>query len=887
MRFRQVMMGAAALVLCVTAGAAGDDSPSRPGRQSRTPRDGAETISLPSRVFVVPNFHPASCGWLTNWSAERDYCANTYLDHLDRVRDDPNYEFVLSECNNQIAILNFEPERFAELRERLKEGRVELVNAFFLELTCSLSGGEALAKMGIEGLRWQQQVMGVRPRFLWAIDLCGTHDQMPQLAASLGLEALVYTRCSRADKNVFWSESPDGSRILTLVPGHYSEDLGGAYQAKEPLTVAQLGETAKFIAAKVPVTPAGAPVLILAGSGDYSLAPARRENPTEFLRQWRSFRPGCDLRFTTLSKYIDALLPGVRSGDIKLATVRGGTGYTFDSFWIENPRVKSWYRRDEHALQAAETLATIASLKAGADYPVVRFYQAWLQMLLNTDRNTLWGSAGGMVFEHETSWDARDRLAWVETASAAALEAAARRLAGDGEDGALFNPANWDRTDPLRLKLPSGKRIADAAGEAAEDGTTLLQVEVPATGVVGVKFESGSPAVPKSIDAPTAIETAFYSARLDPATGAIVSLKTKPSGREMLGGPANVIVAEERRGSGDPGDFMDPRPKRPRRASSSDFKPAITATEGPLAITVSVRSEFLGGAPSRRLMRFYKNHPRIEFETELNDIPNLTVVVAEFPLAAAPTEVRRGIPFGFAHGAWAQPNPELHGWVKGITPAVRWSDYSLPGGGGVALLDRGLTGREINDKTPVIYLLNATDKYYGYPNSWLSGRGSHPLEYALVAHEADWDTARIPQLAWEYNCPVTIVAGCAAPKRESFVRTSDNVLVEVVRRDGADIEMRLEECLGRPGPAEVTLDLPHERAEMTDLVGQNTHKLEGGPHHSFLVRPQQIITLRFRTASPVAKVEPLTEWDELVPAGKRAALHDHRRDRKGHPPKGE
>jgi alpha-mannosidase len=348
-----------------------------------------------------------------------------------------------------------------------------------------------------------------------------------------------------------------------------------------------------------------------------------------------------------------------------------------------------------------------------------------------------------------------------------------------------------------------------------------------------------------------------------------------------------VIVAEERRGSGDPGDFMDPRPKRPRRASSSDFKPAITATEGPLAITVSVRSEFLGGAPSRRLMRFYKNHPRIEFETELNDIPNLTVVVAEFPLAAAPTEVRRGIPFGFAHGAWAQPNPELHGWVKGITPAVRWSDYSLPGGGGVALLDRGLTGREINDKTPVIYLLNATDKYYGYANSWLSGRGSHTLEYALVAHEADWDAARIPQLAWEYNCPVTIVAGCAAPKRESFVRTSDNVVVEVVRRDGADIEMRLEECLGRPGPAEVTLDLPHERAEMTDLVGQNAHKLEGGPHYSFLVRPQQIITLRFRTASPVAKVEPLTEWDELVPAGKRAALHDHRRDRKGHPPKGE
>ncbi len=131
-------------------------TPARPlPRETATPQK-AVPVALPSRVFVVPNFHPASCGWLTNWSAERDYCANSYLDHLDRVGDDPNYEFVLSECNNMIAILNFEPERFAELKRRVKEGRVELVNAFFLESTASLSGGEALVRMGIEGLRWQQ-----------------------------------------------------------------------------------------------------------------------------------------------------------------------------------------------------------------------------------------------------------------------------------------------------------------------------------------------------------------------------------------------------------------------------------------------------------------------------------------------------------------------------------------------------------------------------------------------------------------------------------------------------------------------------------------------------------------------------------------------------------
>ena len=77
--------------------------------------------TAPPRVYVVPNFHPASCGWLTNFSRERVYCANSYLDHLDRVRDDAAYAFVISEVNNMIAIRNFKPDRFEELKSRLKD----------------------------------------------------------------------------------------------------------------------------------------------------------------------------------------------------------------------------------------------------------------------------------------------------------------------------------------------------------------------------------------------------------------------------------------------------------------------------------------------------------------------------------------------------------------------------------------------------------------------------------------------------------------------------------------------------------------------------------------------------------------------------------------------
>jgi alpha-mannosidase len=333
-----------------------------------------------------------------------------------------------------------------------------------------------------------------------------------------------------------------------------------------------------------------------------------------------------------------------------------------------------------------------------------------------------------------------------------------------------------------------------------------------------------------------------------------------------------VVVAEKHSGQGDPGDFVNPRPKRQRLAASSDFKTTLAVTAGPLAITVEARGEFYGGGASKRVMRFFRDSPRVEFETELNDIPNLTVVVAEFPLAQAPGEIRRGIPFGFSRD---------DGTISGIVPAVRWTDYTTPGNGGVALLDRGLPGREIYSNTPVIYLLNATDKYYGYPNAWLSGQGRHRLEYALVAHDEDWAMARIPRLAWEYNCPVTMATNCRVVTAQSFLHTSDNVIVEAMRREGAEIELRLVEALGQPGTAEVTLNLPCTRAAFTDLTGGHAQTLDGGPHYKFPVKPQQIVTLRFRTAEPVAQIQPLMAWDELVPVAKRAALHEYLADKKG------
>ncbi len=836
-------------------------------------------------VYIVPNFHPASCGWLTTFSRERVYCANSYLTHLDRVDSDPHYAFVLSEVNNIVAILNFRPERFADLKKRVAEKRVELVNATFLEPTVNLSGGEALVRMGVLGLRWYEQVFGLRPRYAWTIDVCGTHEQMAQIASGLGLDAMVYTRKNPTGKSIYWSVSPDGSRILTLSPGHYSE-AGSIFSSKTELSSGQLAELDAFFSGKEKITPAGAPILILGGGDDYSCAPEVKEYPSRLLDQWQNLGSHNRIRFATLSEYVDAVLPGIRSGQIAIPSTHAGTAYDFDAFWIENPEVKTRYRRSEQALQAAEMLSTVASLQGGLPYPSTDIYHAWILMCLNMDRNTLWGSAGGMVFVSENSWDVRDRFDWIGTTTTRLHDQAGRTLLKSGTGIGIFNPLNWQRSDPVALALPAGTTIGGVPAETLPDGTVLCAPALPACSAGAFSLLRKPPDAPEPVDPSASIETKYHTARIDLKTGALASLRLKPSGREFLAAPANVVVAERpTKEERNPGDFMPPRPERTRIASSSDGESTVRVVRGPLATTVQVTGKFCG-SPLLRRMRFYHAHPRIDFETELNDVPDYTVVVAEFPLAEDVAEIRRGIPYGFAHSSWSGPERGLPGWNRGIVPAVRWMHFELEKGGGIALFDRGLTGREINRNTPILYLLNAEDEYHKFPNPWTSGKGRHVLPYALYPHAAAWEQAAVPRLAWEYNQPPVVFADIAPSAFTSYLETSDNIIVEALRREQNFIELRFVECLGLAGTAHVKLNLRHGPVHRTDLAGRILSTLPGEGPFTIPLAPQQIVTLHFETADTLPIPDPVTAWDDFVPESKRAALHAYDPNVKGHPPFG-
>jgi hypothetical protein len=148
----------------------------------------------------------------------------------------------------------------------------------------------------------------------------------------------------------------------------------------------------------------------------------------------------------------------------------------------------------------------------------------WILLCLNMDRNTLWGSAGGMVFVDQQSWDVSDRFEYLARATAEVVEQAGRSLLGSGKSIGFFNPLNWQRNDPFIARSPSGRSVQGASTETLADGSVLLQTSLPPVSV-GTWKPVRAPSIVKAGSPAPMVENRFYSVRIDPATGSIAGLR--------------------------------------------------------------------------------------------------------------------------------------------------------------------------------------------------------------------------------------------------------------------------------------------------------------------------------------------------------------------------
>ena len=108
--------------------------------------------------------------------------------------------------------------KHAEIAQRIKEGRWEIVGGMWVEPDLNMPDGESLVRQLLVGKRWFKQQYGVETRIGWNPDSFGYTWQLPQIYKKSGVDYFVTTKLSWNDTNplplsLFWWQSPDGSKV--------------------------------------------------------------------------------------------------------------------------------------------------------------------------------------------------------------------------------------------------------------------------------------------------------------------------------------------------------------------------------------------------------------------------------------------------------------------------------------------------------------------------------------------------------------------------------------------------------------------------------------------------------------------------------------------------
>jgi alpha-mannosidase len=325
------------------------------------------------------------------------------------------------------------------------------------------------------------------------------------------------------------------------------------------------------------------------------------------------------------------------------------------------------------------------------------------------------------------------------------------------------------------------------------------------------------------------LENAFLKVELDPASGGLVSLVDKRTGREWApdGGLMGVFQYCVEAYVGMSAWVIGPFLTREDLMDDGSLK---KIHDGPYVQTFRwtrrLHQQTPGYPGNETLLELditvRQGVPRVDFRLRVDwremghpehGVPHLKV---RFPLALEDPQPTYEIPYG-AIGRDLVAAEEV--------PAQRWVDVSEEGGGsGVTLVNTSKYGFNLEGNSLNMTLLRASVDPDPLPDL-----GEHIIEYALVPHGTGWTVGDCTREGEGLNEPLTVTSCDFHAGRlpshlslVSVVQTNVRLTAFKKSRDGEAVILRLVEVDGQATEAEVTLGpelLPrHTVPVMADLM---------------------------------------------------------------------
>jgi alpha-mannosidase len=766
-------------------------------------------------IHMIGNAHIDPV-WLWPWPEGFHEVKATFRSALDRMKEYEDFLFVSSSAAFYQWVEESDPAMFAEIKQRVAEGRWGIVGGWWIQPDCNLPGGESFVRQALYGQHYFKEKFGVTATVGYNVDSFGHHGMLPQLLKKSGLDFYVFLRPSPHERGLpgrlFWWASDDGSQVLAFrIPYEYctwGKDLEKhirrcAGELKSPLDE----------------------MMCFYGVGNHGGGPTR-EN-IESIQRLTSAPDLPRLVFSRPESFFQAVL----DKGLPIPVVHDELQHHASGCYAAHSGVKRWNRQAENRLIAAEKFAAIAHWITGQPYPA-DFALAWKDVLFNQFHDILAGTSLEAAYDdaHHLYGEA---LSIADRGLNHAIQSLAWNIRIEAEASVkpfvLFNPHAW----PVKLavevelgSLPENAGLLDDAGRSLP--FQMIKPSVAARGRNRFCFVAELPALgyrtyrlvpqaaghqPEPLPATdTTLENDRFRLEFNPETGLISRLWDKQEGVE-------VFLDEAAR----PAVMADPSDTWSHNVYAFNQEVGVLrarrvrcVASGPVKAMIRVESEY-GRSKLIQEFTLYRELDQIDVQVTVDWHEPHTVLKLQFP-----------VKLDFARQTYEIPYGHIERPANGEEePGQSWLDISGVAHDtgelyGLSLLNDGKYSFDVLNKVMSLTVLRNPiyahhipfvpdpDEEYSFTD-----HGRQRFNYTLLPHRGSWESAGTVRRAAELNQrPIVLLATChpdgTLPPQASYLSVDqDNIVVSALKiaEDGDDLIVRAYET--NRIATRATIRLPH------------------------------------------------------------------------------
>ena len=684
--------------------------------------------------------------WLWVWQEGYHEVHATFQSALERMREFDDFTFTSSSAAFYAWAEEMDPPMFAEIQQRVAEGRWHFTGGWWIEPDCNIPCGESFVRQGLYGQRFFQEKFGRKASEGFNPDSFGHHAVLPQILNKQGLSRYVFMRPGPHEKDLpgplFWWQAADGSRVLCF-------RIIRSYNDWEGDIMPQIDAARQHLQAPLH------DLMCFYGVGNHGGGPTIAN--IEQIHRYQQDESLPQLVFSSPHEFFEALDFDLSS----LPVVRDDLQHHASGCYAAHSGVKQWNRQAENALMVAEKWSAMANAVLGTPYPREEFSHAWKLVLFNQFHDIMAGTSLKEAYDDaERSYGEAINIA--QRALNRALQAFTWQIGLAHEEATpvvVFNPHTWQATLPAEVEVHnSGGEVTllDAQGNEVPvqrvqphptlDWAMRLQflADLPPLGyqVYRVHQKEGTRTKLPQPALRTTFENEWLRLCFDEQTGLIVSLYDKRSQREVFSAPtANAVVIDDPSDTWSHGVF-----RFDRQVGSFALASMRMLTDGAVQATLRVESEY---GRSRLIQDFtvYKDLPRIDVAVQVDWHEQFKLLKLLFPVNVEEATATYEVPYGHI----VRP-------CDGLEEAgQRWVDVSGEGLG-VSFLNDGKYSFSVDDnvfgltvlRSPIYAHHDPTvpdmDAVYDFID-----QGQQFFQYSILPHQGDWRKAGTLRAAAEIN----------------------------------------------------------------------------------------------------------------------------------------